>query len=177
MKFTPAPLAGVVVIDEEPLADERGFFARTWCVREMEAHGLTSRVVQCNVSFNRRAGTLRGMHFQAPPYEEVKIVRCTRGAIYDVVLDLRPESPAFKRWTAVELSAANRRALYVPAGFAHGFQSLEDDSEVVYQMSEFFQPGSGRGVRWDDPAFAIEWPPTAHRVIHAKDLAYPDFAL
>jgi dTDP-4-dehydrorhamnose 3,5-epimerase len=176
VKFTPAPLAGAWLIDLEPIADERGSFARTWCEREMEAHGLVTRVVQCSVSRNTRKSTLRGMHFQAAPHEETKVVRCTRGAIFDVILDLRPGSATFKRWFGAELSAANGRALYVPAGMAHGFQSLVDDTEVAYQISEFHHPESARGVRWDDPAFSIEWPQAASRAIHPKDLAYPDFA-
>src|SRR6185503_10166303 len=130
MRFTPPPLAGAYVIDVEPVSDERGLFARTWCRREMEARGLDAGLVQCSVSFNKRRGTLRGMHFQASPHEEAKIVRCTRGAIYDVALDMRPDSPTFKRWFAAELTQDNRRALYVPAGFAHGFQTLADDTEV-----------------------------------------------
>jgi dTDP-4-dehydrorhamnose 3,5-epimerase len=176
VKFTPAPLAGAWVIDLEPIADDRGSFARTWCVREMEAHGLVTRAVQCSVSRNTRKSTLRGMHFQAAPHEETKVVRCTRGAIFDVIVDLRPGSATFKRWFGAELSAANGRALYVPAGMAHGFQTLADDTEVAYQISEFHHPESARGVRWDDPAFSIEWPQAASRVIHPKDLAYPDFA-
>lgn len=176
MKFTPAPLDGAWVIDLEPIADERGSFARTWCAREMEAHGLVTKVAQCSVSRNTKKATLRGMHFQVAPHEETKVVRCTRGAIFDVILDLRPGSATFKRWFGVELSAGNGRALYVPAGFAHGFQTLTDDSEVAYQISEFHEPQSARGVRWDDPAFAIEWPAAASRVINPKDLAYPDFA-
>lgn len=176
MKFTPAPLQGAWVIDLEPVADERGSFARTWCAREMETHGLVTKVAQCSVSRNTRKATLRGMHYQAAPHEETKVVRCTRGAIFDVILDLRAGSATFKRWFGVELSAANGCALYVPAGFAHGFQTLTDDSEVAYQISEFHQPQSARGVRWDDPAFAIEWPEAASRVISPKDLAYPDFA-
>jgi dTDP-4-dehydrorhamnose 3,5-epimerase len=176
VKFTPAPLEGAWVIDLEPVADERGSFARTWCAREMEAHGLVTKVAQCSVSRNTKKATLRGMHFQAAPHEETKVVRCTRGAIFDVILDLRAGSATFKRWFGVELSAANGLALYVPAGFAHGFQTLTDDSEVAYQISEFHHPQSARGVRWDDPAFAIAWPSAASRVISPKDLAYPDFA-
>jgi dTDP-4-dehydrorhamnose 3,5-epimerase len=176
VKFTPAPLEGAWLIDLEPIADERGSFARTWCAREMEAHGLATRVVQCSVSRNTRKATLRGMHWQAAPHEETKVVRCTRGAVFDVIVDLRPGSGTFRRWFGAELSAANGRALYVPAGFAHGFQTIEDDTEVAYQMSESHHPESARGVRWDDPAFSIEWPHAASRIIHPKDLAYPDFA-
>jgi len=176
VKFTPTPLSGAFVIDIEPIADERGYFARTWCTREMASHGLCTDVVQCNVSFNRRRGTLRGMHFQAAPHGETKIVRCIRGAIFDVIVDLRPGSPTVRRWFGVELSAANGRALYVPEGMAHGFQTLEDDAEVFYWMSEFHHPESARGVRWDDPAFGIEWPRAESRIVHPRDLAYPDFA-
>lgn len=175
MRFTPTPLPGAFVIDAEPVEDERGSFARTWCAREMEAHGLDPRLVQASVSFNRLAGTLRGMHWQAEPHGEAKVVRCTRGRIHDVILDLRPSSPSFRRWFAAELTADNRRALYVPPGVAHGFQTLEDASEVLYQMSEFHHPGSARGVRWDDPAFGIAWPPAERRTISARDLGYADF--
>jgi dTDP-4-dehydrorhamnose 3,5-epimerase len=175
MRFSQTPLAGAYVIDVEPVADERGLFARTWCRREMEEHGLDAGLVQCSTSFNRRRGTLRGMHWQASPDEETKIVRCTRGAVYDVVLDLRPGSPTFKRWFAAELTADNRSALYVPAGIAHGFQTLADDSEVLYQMSQFHRPESARGVRWNDPAFAIEWPSAAERTMSERDRNWPDF--
>ncbi len=175
MRFTPTPLAGAYVIDVEPAADERGLFARTWCRREFEEHGLVATVVQCGTSFNRKKGTLRGMHLQAPPHEETKLVRCTRGAVFDVVLDLRPRSPTFRRWFAAELSADDRRALYVGPGMAHGFQTLTDDAEVLYQMSEFHSPQSARGVRWDDPAFAIAWPDAADRTMSERDRSWPDF--
>jgi dTDP-4-dehydrorhamnose 3,5-epimerase len=174
MIFSATALAGAYLIEPERLEDERGFFARTWCVDEFAARGLNPRLVQCSISFNRRKGTLRGMHFQAAPHEEAKLVRCTRGAIYDVIVDLRPDSPTFKRWTAVDLTAENRRMLYVPEGFAHGFQTLEDESEVSYQMSEYYHAASARGVRWDDPAFGIEWP-VEERTISARDRHYPDF--
>ncbi|MGB5890302.1 MAG: dTDP-4-dehydrorhamnose 3,5-epimerase [Thermoanaerobaculia bacterium] len=175
MIFLETPLAGAFVIDIEPHEDERGFFARTFCQEEFEAHGLNAPVVQSSVSFNRQRGTLRGMHFQAPPHEESKVVRCTAGAIYDVIVDLRPLSPTFVQWHAVTLSAENRTMFYIPGGFAHGFLTLEDNTEVLYQMSEFYYPDSARGVRWDDPAFGIEWPvePTA---ISDRDQSYPDFA-
>lgn len=176
MRFTRTPLDGAWLIDLEPIADARGFFARTWCAREMAAQGLEARIVQTSVSFNVRAGTLRGMHYQAPPHEESKIVRCVRGAIHDVIVDLRPASPTFTRWFAVDLTAMSGRTLYVPPGVAHGFQTLEDATEVSYQMSEFHHAESARGVRWDDPAFGIEWPRAVARVIHPRDLAYPDFA-
>jgi len=174
MKFTPTRLRGAYVVEIEPLADERGFFARSWCEREFAEHGLSGELVQCNISYNRAKGTLRGMHYQAAPHEEVKLVRCTQGAIYDVLVDLRPDSPTYRSWIAYELTAANRRMLYVPAGLAHGFQTLKDDSEVFYQMSVFYHPPSARGVRWNDPAFGIEWP-IAAPVLSPKDAAYPDF--
>jgi dTDP-4-dehydrorhamnose 3,5-epimerase len=172
--FTETPLPGAFVIEPERLDDPRGFFARTWCEREFRARGLETRVAQCSVSFNRRKGTLRGMHYQAPPAAETKIVRCTRGAMYDVIIDLRPDSPAFTHHFAVVLTPDNRTMLYVPAGFAHGFQTLEDDTEVAYQISEFHAPEHARGVRWDDPAFGIAWP-DADRIIIDRDRGYPDF--
>lgn len=174
MKFIEAALPGAFIIEPEPLEDERGFFARTFCAHEFERQGLNLRLVQCSISYNRLKGTLRGMHYQSSPHTEAKLVRCTRGAIYDVIVDLRLESPGYRRWSAVELTAENRRALYIPDGFAHGFQTLDNDTEVLYQMSEFFHPESARGVRWDDPAFHIEWP-EAMRIISPKDLAYPNF--
>jgi dTDP-4-dehydrorhamnose 3,5-epimerase len=174
MIFKELKLTGAFAIDPERVEDERGFFARTWCQREFEAHHLNPRLVQCSISFNDRKGTLRGMHFQASPRQETKLVRCTRGAIYDVILDLRPPSATFRQFVAVELTSENRRMIYIPEGFAHGFQTLEDNSEVAYQMSEFWAPECSRGVRWNDPAFDIYWPP-AERIIAAKDQAYPDF--
>ncbi len=158
MIFKPTPLAGAFVVELERREDERGFFARSFCREEFEAHGLTPVVAQCNVSYNARRGTLRGMHYQSDPHAEAKLVRCTQGAIWDVIVDLRPGSPSFKRWYGIELSAANRSALYAPEGTAHGFQSLVDDCEVLYLMSRAYQPEAARGVRWDDPAFGIEWP-------------------
>jgi dTDP-4-dehydrorhamnose 3,5-epimerase len=174
MEFHETKLKGVFEICIEPRFDERGFFARTWCRREFENHGLDPRLVQCNVSFNPRRGTLRGLHYQSAPCEESKIVRCTRGAIYDVVLDLRPESPTFKAWIAVILTAENRNMVYVPEGCAHGFLTLEDESEIFYQMSEFYDPASARGVRWDDPAFRITWPEQI-TLISDRDRTYPNF--
>ena len=172
--FQRTALEGAFVLEPERLSDERGFFARTWCAREAERHGLDPRVVQCSTSYNTTKGTLRGMHFQAAPHEEAKLVRCTRGAVYDVIIDLRPSSPTFTRHVAVMLSAENGRAIYVPEGFAHGFQTLEDDSEVLYQMSTFYVPSHSRGVRWNDPAFGIAWPP-GERIITDRDRSYPDF--
>lgn len=158
MKFTETKLKGAFIIDIEPREDERGFFARSWCEDEFKKHGLNPRLAQCNISFNKKKGTLRGMHYQVAPFAEAKLVRCTRGAIYDVIIDLRPDSPTFKRWVSVELAAENHRALYVPEDFAHGFQTLMDNTEVFYQMSEFYHPECARGVRWNDVAFEIVWP-------------------
>ena len=159
-------------MDLAPIEDERGFFARSFCEKEFSERGLNPRVVQCNVSFNRRRGTLRGMHFQAAPHEEAKLVRCTAGAIWDVMVDLRPGSPTFKRWHGAELSAANRRAFYVPEGVAHGFQTTTENAEVLYQMTASFRPESARGVRWNDPAFAIQWP-IADPFVSERDRAFP----
>jgi dTDP-4-dehydrorhamnose 3,5-epimerase len=170
--FTELPLHDAYLIGPEPHEDHRGFFARTWCAREFDAHGLNPRLVQCNISFNARRGTLRGMHYQAPPHAEAKLVRCTRGAIYDVLIDLRPESATFRRWIAVQLTADNHHMVYIPEGFAHGFQTLEDQSEVFYQMSEFYYPEGQRGVRSDDPAFGIAWP-VAPPILSAADRQYP----
>lgn len=174
MIFTETALSGAFLIEPERRDDERGFFARSWCRNEFEAHGMNPNLVQCNISFNVKKGTLRGMHFQAAPYEEAKIVRCTMGAVYDVMLDLRPASPTFKQWAAFELSAENRRMVYIPEGFAHGLQTLEDNCEVFYQMSEFYVWDAARGVRWDDPAFGIEWPQD-ERLLSGKDQNYPNF--
>jgi dTDP-4-dehydrorhamnose 3,5-epimerase len=174
MIFLTTLLKGAFIVEPEPVKDERGYFARTWCHQEFAAYGLNTRLVQCNVSFNNRRGTLRGMHYQAKPYEEAKLVRCTRGAIYDVIIDLRPGSSTFKQWIAVELTADNHRMLYVPEGCAHGFQTLEDGTEVFYQMSEFYVPAYAKGVRWNDPAFHIQWP-AAERIISERDQHYPDF--
>ncbi|WAH37696.1 dTDP-4-dehydrorhamnose 3,5-epimerase [Alicyclobacillus dauci] len=158
MKFIELKLAGSYLIELEPIHDERGFFARSWCVNEFEAHSLHTRLVQCNVSYNKKRSTLRGMHYQASPHQEAKLVRCTRGALYDVIVDLRPNSSTFQQWIGIELTADNHRSLYVPEGFAHGFQTLVDDTEVFYQMTEFYSPESARGLRWDDPVFGICWP-------------------
>jgi dTDP-4-dehydrorhamnose 3,5-epimerase len=174
MIFHETKLPGIFEIHLEPNCDERGFFARTWCEREFQSHGLNPTVMQCNVSFNVKKGTLRGVHFQAAPYGEAKVVRCTSGAIYDVVLDLRPVSPTFKKWIGVTLTAANRHMLYIPEGCAHGFLTLEDNTEVFYQMSEFYHPESARGVRWNDSAFQIAWPEKVE-VISERDRTYPDF--
>jgi dTDP-4-dehydrorhamnose 3,5-epimerase len=173
MKFTETNLPGVFEIDLEANSDERGFFARSWCQKEFTDHGLTPHVVQCNISFNIRKGTLRGIHYQTAPSPEAKLIRCTAGAIYDVVVDLRLQSPTFKEWFGVVLTAANRRMLYVPEGCGHGFLTLEANTEVFYQMSEFYDPELARGVRWNDPAFNIAWP-AAVEVISERDRTYPN---
>jgi len=174
MIFVETKLKGAYLIELEPITDERGFFARAWCQQEFEAHGLNPNLVQCNISFNKNKGTLRGMHYQIAPYEEAKLVRCTKGAIYDVIIDLRPKSSTFKQWTAVELTADNQQMLYIPEGFAHGFQTLEDNTEVFYQMSAFYHPECATGVRWDDPTFKIQWSKN-EQIISEKDLQYPYF--
>jgi dTDP-4-dehydrorhamnose 3,5-epimerase len=174
MIFQGTKLAGSWVIDLEPHADERGFFARSFCEREFAEHQLPSRFPQCNLSRNTRAGTMRGMHYQEAPHEEAKLVRCSTGAIYDVIVDLRPASPTRFEWIGVELSAENARALFVPKGFAHGFVTLANATDVFYHMSEFFRPEGARGFRWNDPRFGIAWPSTP-TVISARDANYPDF--
>jgi dTDP-4-dehydrorhamnose 3,5-epimerase len=173
--FTPTPLAGAYLVELDRREDERGFFARSFCQREFAEHGLNPRIAQCNVSFNAKRGTLRGMHYQAPPHEEAKVVRCTQGAVWDVIVDLRRDSPTFKRWHGVELTADNRRALYIAEGLAHGFQTFTDDAELLYLMSEFYYPDAARGVRWDDPAFGIEWPLPNPR-ISERDRNFPRLA-
>ena len=174
MDFRETTLRGAYLIEPELLHDERGFFARTFCRDEFASHGLQPVFVQCNISFNSRRGILRGLHYQRQPHLEAKLVRCTRGTIYDVIVDIRKDSPTFKHWIAVELSAENRRMLYVPQGCAHGFQTMEDNSEVFYQMSETYRPELARGVRWNDPAFAIRWP-VANPFISQRDAHFPDF--
>jgi dTDP-4-dehydrorhamnose 3,5-epimerase len=176
MTFHPTALPGVWEVRIEPRHDDRGFFARSWCQEEFRAQGLNDQLVQSSLSFNTRNATLRGIHYQAQPYAETKLVRCTSGKIYDVVVDLRPQSPAFKRWIGVTLSASERNALYIPEGCGHGFLTLQDETEVYYQMSEFYHPESARGVRWNDHAFQIEWP-AEPEVISARDREYPDFEL
>lgn len=175
MTFEETRISGAFLIGLEPIEDERGLFARTFCEREFAAHGIEMRIVQCSVSRNRRAGTLRGMHYSVAPAAERKVVRCTRGRIYDVLVDVRPGSATRHAWFGVELSAENGRALYIPEGIAHGFVTLDDDVDVVYQMSEFYDPSCSRGVRWDDPAFSIDWPRTVD-VIAERDSGYPDIS-
>jgi len=178
MRFTETPLPGAWVVALEPIADERGHFARTFDAQEFAARGLESTVAQANTSYNHRAGTLRGMHLQAEPHGEPKLVRCTRGAVFDVIVDLRPAQATHRRWFGIELSAENSLMLFVPVGMAHGFQTLVDVSEVQYQMGARYVPEAAGGVRWDDPAFAIEWPdpPPGGRVISERDRSYPDYA-
>jgi dTDP-4-dehydrorhamnose 3,5-epimerase len=173
--FTPTRVAGAFLIELDPITDQRGFFARAFCRREFEEHGLKPNLVQCNVSFNHLRATLRGMHYQFKPHEEAKLVRCTRGAVYDVMIDLRSQSPTYTEWLGVRLDQDNRTMLYVPEGFAHGYLTLTDDTEVFYQVSEFYAPQAERGVRWNDRVFGIKWPFEPNH-ISAKDRAHPDFA-
>lgn len=174
MRFVPAPLSGAYIIEIEPHSDDRGFFSRVFCEREFTEAGLCTRFPQASVSFSKKKGTLRGMHYQNSPDWEVKLIRCTKGSVWDAIIDLRPDSPTYKEWFGAELSAENRRMMYAPVGFAHGFLTLADESEVFYQMSAFYAPSSESGIRWDDPAIGIDWPITP-AVISAKDRAIPDF--
>jgi dTDP-4-dehydrorhamnose 3,5-epimerase len=175
MRFDVLEFAGAALVKLEPNHDERGFFARTVCAREFAAHGLPAGFVQSSTSWNRRRGTVRGLHFQWPPSDEGKLVRCLRGAIHDVLLDLRPEEPTYLKHRALVLDAEKRDAVFIPAGLAHGFQTLADDCEVLYQMTDFHAPALAAGVRWSDPAFAIDWPIKAGVVIAGRDASYPDF--
>ena len=177
MKFTPTRLSGLVLVELEKLEDERGFFARTWCAKEFEEHGLNPRIAQCSVSFNEKKGTLRGMHFQEAPHEEAKLLRCTRGAVFDVVIDLRADSGTFGQWLGIQLTEGDGRMLYIAEGFAHGFQTLTDATELFYQMSQSYHPESARGVRWNDPAFGIQWPFPENPILSPRDSLYPDFGL
>ena len=174
MIFRETELNGAFLIEPERLEDNRGFFARAWCRKEFMAHGLTGALVQSNISFNKRTGTLRGMHFQTAPYEEAKLVRCTMGAVYDVIIDLRPDSSTFLRWIAAELTAENRKMLYVPENFAHGYQTLADNTEVFYQVSQFYSPESEQGLRYNDPTFGIKWPMDVQVISH-KDRSWPHY--
>jgi dTDP-4-dehydrorhamnose 3,5-epimerase len=170
--FKETKLQGAYLIQLKELVDDRGFFARTWCQREFDEMGLVARIVQANMSFNHKKGTLRGMHYQVSPYEETKLIRCTRGAIYDVIVDLRADSPTYCQWIGAELTADNHHMLFVPEGFAHGFQTLKDDTEVTYQVSQFYTPGAERGARYDDTAFGIDWPIPVS-AISDKDKGWP----
>ena len=174
MIFTATALPEVYLIDIEPIEDQRGFFARTWCQEEFRDYGLDANLTQCNIAFNTHKGTLRGMHFQKDPHAEVKIVRCSRGSAYDVLVDLRSQSPTYKQWLAIEISMFNRRSIYIPQGVAHGYLTLENDTELHYQMSSAYVPEASSGIRWDDPVFAIDWPFTPC-VISDKDNSYPDY--
>jgi dTDP-4-dehydrorhamnose 3,5-epimerase len=174
MRFTAAALPGLIIVDLSVMSDDRGYFARTFCAEEFAAAGLPTVFPQCNTSFNLARGTLRGLHWQANPYPEGKLVRCTRGMILDVTVDLRPESPTCRRWFGIELSAEDGRALYIPPGFAHGFQTLADETEVFYQMSESYRRDLSRGGRWDDPAFGIDWP-IRNPILSPRDAAYPNY--
>ena len=173
MRFTQLKLAGAYLIEFEPHSDDRGYFARTFCTREFQDHGLDTAIAQCSTSFNRRRGTLRGMHYQTAPHEEIKVVRCTSGRVFDVIVDVRPHSPTFGRWHGVELSSDNHRLLYIPAGFAHGFQTLEDNSELFYQISTEYVASASQGVRWNDPTVSISWPITGDMTISERDAALP----
>jgi dTDP-4-dehydrorhamnose 3,5-epimerase len=176
MVFTETKLPGAYIVDLQLLGDDRGFFARTWCQREFSEHGLDASLAQCSLSFSVQKGTLRGLHYQEPPFAETKLVRCTHGAIYDVIVDLRRDSETFLQWIGVELTAQNRRGLIVPKRFAHGFQTLRDDTEVFYQMSEFHAPEAARGIRWNDPLLHIPWPEEV-TAISPRDRAVADFRL
>lgn len=175
MIFRETKLPGAFIIELQCLEDERGFFSRSFCRHEFAAKGLNPDVAQCNISFNRDAGTLRGMHYQEAPHAEDKLIRCSRGSLYDVIVDLRRESPTFTQWIALELTGDNGRMLYVPKGCAHGFQTLEDNTEVFYQMSEFYHPEAARGIRWNDPAFGIQWPVGVREIISERDRNWPDY--
>ncbi len=175
MKFIETPLKDSYIIEIEPIADERGFFARTWCENEFKKRGLNPKIVQCNISFNNKKGTLRGMHYQAKPHEEAKLVRCTRGSIYDVIIDLREDSSSYKQWFGIELNQENNKMLYIPEGFAHGFQTLENNSEVFYQMSNFYYPESSKGVSYKDPCLKISWP-LEITLISEKDRLFPNIS-
>lgn len=176
MKFLKTEIEDLIIIQIEKNEDQRGYFARTWDKKIFEVQGLNSNLVQCNTSFSKKAGTLRGMHFQDSPFEEIKLVRCTKGKIFDVIIDLRPKSLTFKKWVSIELSEKNLKMVYVPEGCAHGFQTLEDNSEVFYQVSQFYSPQHENGIRWNDPTFQIKWP-LKLTMISKKDLSFPDFIM
>jgi dTDP-4-dehydrorhamnose 3,5-epimerase len=176
MIFKETKLKGAFIVELEPIKDHRGFFARSWCQKEFEAHGLNSDFLQANITFSSKKGTLRGLHYQIAPYEEIKLVRCTRGAIFDVIIDLRPGSPTYKQWLGTELTADNHKMIYIPAGFAHGYQIQADNTEVFYQVTQFYAPGHERGIRWDDPAFKIQWPRVEKRIVSEKDKSWQDYS-
>jgi len=174
MKFVPTMLKGAYILEMELIRDSRGFFTRSFCKSEMEDHGLESHFPQGNTSWNEKKNTLRGMHSQAEPHSEVKIIRCTRGRIYDVIVDIRPDSPTYCKWFGIELSANDYRMLYIPKGFLHGYQTLEPDTETTYMVSAYYAPGAERSARWNDPAFNIKWP-LPDPILSPKDAAHPDF--
>ncbi len=176
MKLISLPLSGACLLELEPVSDERGFFARTWCAEEFKRLGLNPKLVQCSISWNARRGTLRGLHYQTEPYAEAKLIRCCSGAIYDVIVDIRPASPTYGKWAAAELTSENRKMLYTPEGFAHGFQTLVENTEVSYQISASYQPEYARGVRWNDPVFGIEWP-ISRPILSARDRGFADHKL
>ena len=176
MIFTETKLKGAWIIEIKKLEDDRGFFGRSWCQHEFEDHGLNGKICQMNTSLTLKKGTIRGMHFQADPYQETKFIRCTRGRIYDVIVDLRPKSPTYLQWIGNELNADNYRMVYVPENFAHGFVSLEDNSEVYYPVTQFYTPGAERGIRWNDPALNIKWP-VEIQIVSDKDAGHPDYTL
>jgi dTDP-4-dehydrorhamnose 3,5-epimerase len=176
MIFTETKLKGAYIIEPERLEDNRGFFARAWCKNEFDDHGLNPHFVQINLSFNKSRGTIRGLHYQTRPNEEAKLIRCIRGAIYDVIIDLRPNSPTYLEWIGEELTADNRKMLYVPENFAHGYQSLKDNTEVFYPVSQFYSPESVKGLRWNDPTFGIKWPEADNLIISEQDKKWPDYS-
>lgn len=176
MIFKETRLKGAFTVEMEPIRDNRGFFARAWCQNEFAARGLITCFVQNNLTFSPGRGTLRGLHYQIAPHEEVKLVRCTQGAIYDVIIDLRPDSPTYREWIGTELTAANRNMIYIPGGFAHGYQILMDDTEVFYQVGQFYAPEYESGIRWNDPAFAIDWPINSPLILSEKDKRWPDYS-
>lgn len=175
MIFTETKLPGAFIIDIEKHQDDRGFFARAWCQNEFEAQGLNTHWVQANLGFSNKKGTIRGLHYQIAPHAEIKLIRCIRGAVYDVIVDLRPESPTYKQWLGVELTADNHKMFYIPEGFAHGYQALVDDAETFYQVSQFYAPGAEKGIRWNDSAFNIEWAITKNLILSEKDKSWPDY--
>lgn len=175
MIFNKTKLDGAYIIEMEPIGDHRGFFARAWCTKEFQVHNLITQFVQANLTYSPKRGTVRGLHYQIAPHQEVKLVRCTRGATYDVIVDLRPDSPTYKQWLAVELTADNHKMIYIPAGFAHGYQILMDNTEVFYQVGQFYAPEYERGARWNDSAFGIDWPITNPLILSDKDKNWPDY--
>jgi dTDP-4-dehydrorhamnose 3,5-epimerase len=175
MIFRKTNLKGVFIIELEKHKDDRGYFARTWCENEFKANGLNSKLAQANTALSVQKGTLRGMHYQIAPYEETKIIRCIRGSVFDVVIDIRPDSITYCQWLGIELSSENHTMLYVPEGFAHGYKTLRNNSEVFYLVSQFYTPDAERGIRWDDPAFSIKWPETSDLIISEKDKNWPDY--